>query len=51
MDFLDNLTNLSVPTRYPDNLETLLKDYREELTKKVVDKTKELVKWLKNNFL
>lgn len=46
-DFIDNLNNLSVPTRYPEELERLLRDYKKEETEDVLKKTKELLKWLK----
>lgn len=47
LDFIDNLNNLSIPTRYPEELERLIKDYEKEKTEDVLKKTKELLKWLK----
>ncbi len=46
-NFVDNLNDLSIPTRYPDELERLLKDYKEDNTKEVMEKTKELFICLK----
>ncbi|HAW49839.1 TPA: DNA-binding protein [bacterium] len=46
-NFIDNLNNLSVPTRYPDELEKLLRDYKKDLTEGVYNQTKELLLWLK----
>ncbi len=46
-NFIDKLNNLSVPTRYPDEIEKLLRDYKKEPTEKVFSKTKELFLWLK----
>jgi HEPN domain-containing protein len=46
-DFLKVLNDLSVPTRYPDELEKLVKQYRKGRTKKVLNQTKELFRWLK----
>lgn len=46
-NFVDNLNSLSIPTRYPDTLEILMKDYKRGVTKKVLEKTKELLLWLK----
>jgi len=46
-DFIDNLNDLSVPTRYPDELERLLKDYKGDVTKEVLEMTKELLSCLK----
>ena len=46
-NFMDNLNNLSVPTRYPDELEKLLKDFKKGVTKKIYKQTKELLKWFR----
>jgi len=46
-DFLFMLNGLSVPTRYPDDLKKLLKDYNKNKTRLVIDKGKEVLKWLK----
>ncbi len=50
-DFIDDLNNLSVPTRYPDELEKLLQDYKKDLTGTILDKTEELLLWLKKKKL
>lgn len=44
--FLDNLNDLSVPTRYPDQIENLLKQFKKEKVKEVLKFTKELLGWL-----
>ncbi len=46
-DFLDTLNDLSVPTRYPEDLQKLLKEYNSKETQRVLLKAKELLKWLK----
>lgn len=46
-NFIDTLNTLSVPTRYPDTLERLLKDYKKEKTKKILEQTGKLLIWLK----
>jgi HEPN domain-containing protein len=46
-DFIDNLNDLSIPTRYPDKLKRLLKDYKKDDTYEVLEKTKELLLCLK----
>ena len=46
-DFIFTLNGLSVPTRYPDNLQRLLKDYTKAKTGKVLGHGKEVLKWLK----
>jgi HEPN domain-containing protein len=46
-DSLFTLNRVSIPTRYPDNLERMLKDYNKEKTKELLEKGKEVLKWLK----
>ncbi len=46
-DFVFTLNRVSVLTRYPDDLQRMLKDYNKEKTKEILDKSKELLKWLK----
>ncbi len=46
-DFIDYLNNLSVPTRYPDELASILKQYKKENTAQILKKTRELLLWLK----
>ena len=45
--FMDNLNDLSVPTRYPDEIETLLKQYNKARVKDVLKMSRELLLWLK----
>jgi len=49
-DFIDNLNDLSILTRYPDELERILNDYTSEATKEILEKTKELLLCLKKMF-
>jgi len=49
-DFIDNLNDLSILTRYPDELERILNDYTNETTKEILEKTKELLLCLKKMF-
>lgn len=46
-DFIFTLNGLSVPTRYPDDLQKLLKDHNKQKTEKVLEQGKEALKWLK----
>jgi HEPN domain-containing protein len=46
-DFVFTLNRVSVLTRYPDDLQRMLKDYNKEKTKEILDKSKELLKWLR----
>ncbi len=46
-DFIFSLNGVSVPTRYPDEIEKLKKEYSKRKTELVFKKSKELLKWLK----
>ncbi len=46
-NFVDKLNGLSIPTRYPDELERLLKDYKKDVTEEVFNQTGELLLCLK----
>lgn len=41
------LNRLSIPTRYPDDIQRMMKDYTKEKTREVFEKSKEVLKWLK----
>jgi len=45
-DFLENLDKVSVPTRYPEELEKLIKEYGKGRTRIVFTKSKEALKCL-----
>ena len=45
--FFGFLNDLSVPTRYPDDLQRLLREYKKEKTENILVKTKESLEWLK----
>lgn len=45
--FLDSLNDLSVPTRYPDELRKILKEYKKDRTAKILKQTQRLLSWLK----
>ena len=45
-DFISTLNRVSVPTRYPDDLQRILKDYDKKKTKEVLDQSKGVLRWL-----
>ena len=45
-DFISTLNRVSVPTRYPDDLKRILKDYDKKRTKEVLDQSKKVLQWL-----
>jgi HEPN domain-containing protein len=46
-DFLFSLNRVSIPTRYPDDLKRMLKDYPEKTALGILKKSEEALKWLK----
>lgn len=46
-DFIYTLNGVSVPTRYPDELSGMHKEYNKSKTKNLIDKSQEALKWLK----
>lgn len=47
-DMIFNLNRVSIPTRYPDDLKRMQKDYNKKRTADILNKSKEILKWLKN---
>jgi HEPN domain-containing protein len=45
--FILKLSAISVPTRYPDQLREMQKVYDEERTQEYIQKSKEVLQWLK----
>jgi HEPN domain-containing protein len=46
-DFIFRLNGVSVPTRYPEDIEKLKKDYNKRNTADMLEMGKETLKWLK----
>jgi len=46
-EFLHTLNKISVPTRYPENLSNLVKSFSKEKTQFVMNQTKEIQRWIK----
>jgi len=46
-EFVDELNALSVPTRYPEELDNLVKKYKKAKASRIIKKTQELLLWLK----
>lgn len=47
--FIEVLNGLSIPTRYPDELKSILKQYDKRKTQDILNKTTEALKWLKKS--
>lgn len=46
-DVIFTLNRISVPARYPNNLQTILKEFNKSKTIGVIEQSKEVLKWLK----
>jgi len=46
-DSIFSLNRVSIPTRYPDNLTRMLKEYNQKITKAMLKSSEEALKWLK----
>ena len=46
--FLIKLNEASVPTRYPETLELLKRDYTQGIVEDILFKSKEVLAWIKN---
>jgi HEPN domain-containing protein len=46
-DFLEELNDVSVPTRYPDELDRVLREFTPERTKAILHLTQDMIKWLR----
>jgi HEPN domain-containing protein len=45
--YIDALSTLSVPTRYPSDLRSMMKDYNNAKTRSTLDKGNEVITWIK----
>jgi HEPN domain-containing protein len=45
--FLVKLSEASVPTRYPDSIDRLQKEYTQEVAAKIVEQTRAALQWIK----
>jgi len=48
-EFMDKFNDLSIPARYPDELDRVLKQYDQIRTEKILKLTKKLLLWLKKS--
>lgn len=49
--FVEELNGLSIPTRYPDQLQSMLKRFTPKKTEEIYHSTKKVLSWLKKNYL
>jgi len=48
-DFVDEINTVSVPTRYPDEIEKILKHYNQAEAATMLQKSRRVVEWLRKN--
>ena len=48
-DFLQRIDNVSVMTRYPEDLRTLSREFNKDTVKRILTDTKRMIKWLKQH--
>ena len=48
-DFFQRIDNVSVATRYPEDLRTLSREFNQNTVKQILTDTKRMIKWLKQH--
>ena len=49
LDFIGKLNNASVPTRYPEDLQRMIREYPEPVVRDYLKQTEEVVEWLRKH--
>mgnify|MGYP000672160389 FL=1 len=49
LDFVGKINTTSVPTRYPEDLQKMLKEFPKNVAEDYLRKTKEVIAWLKSH--
>lgn len=49
--YIVRLSEASIPTRYPEDLAKVQRDYSTEVTRELLDRGKEVATWIKNQLL
>ncbi|WP_298270231.1 HEPN domain-containing protein [Geobacter sp.] len=49
MEFVEQLDNVSIVTRYPEDLSTLSREFNQARAREVLGETRKLLKWLKQS--
>jgi HEPN domain-containing protein len=49
LEFIGKINNASIPTRYPEDIQEAIKEYNREVAKEYLNKTEEVVAWLKTD--
>jgi HEPN domain-containing protein len=49
LEFIGRINNASIPTRYPDDIRRIVKDYPEPVARKYLEKATEIIRWLREH--
>lgn len=49
LEFVGKINNASVPTRYPEDLQKILKEYPKNVVEDYLKQTREVIRWLKQH--
>jgi len=49
LEFIGKINNASVPTRYPEDLQRIIAQYPESVARDYLEKTEEVLKWLRKH--
>ena len=49
LEFIGKINNASIPTRYPEDLARMLKQYPEQVVRDYLRQTEEALQWLKQH--
>lgn len=49
MEFVEQLDNVSIVTRYPEDLRSLSRQFNQAKAREVLDETRKVLKWLKQS--
>lgn len=49
LEFIGRINNASIPTRYPDDIERVLREYSEPVAHEYFEKKTEVIDWLKGH--
>ena len=49
LEFIGKINNASIPTRYPDDLQRMLREYPEPIVRDYLEQTREVFRWLRQH--
>lgn len=49
--YIATLNNVSIPTRYPENLEKMIKEFKKDRTEEILKRGKVVLSWIENEYM